>query len=129
MNALRSDRRGLRDLLLIVALVGICLIGLLLAFLLRTEGSYCVVTRDGKELGRYSLTEDRKITFYSGEGDSEYNTVVIENRRVYVSAASCPDKICEKSRAIRYHGETVVCLPHGLVITVYGGEGDFDIIV
>ena len=58
-----------------------------------------------------------------------FNTVRIENGRVSVTAASCPDKICVRSRAIRYHGETVVCLPHGLVVTVYGDEEGPDIIV
>ena len=37
---------------------------------------------------------------------------------VTVQDADCPDKICEKHRAINRTGETIICLPHKLVVEI-----------
>jgi len=124
----RLHRARRNDILLIASLVFLALVGILLSLCLRRDGAYCVITKNGEEVGRFSLSADREITYYEEDGVG-FNTVRIENGRVSVTAASCPDKICVRSRAIRYHGETVVCLPHGLVVTVYGDEEGPDIIV
>ncbi|MBQ7365535.1 MAG: NusG domain II-containing protein [Clostridia bacterium] len=114
---------------MIFVLLFVAALGILLAFLFRQEGAYCTLTQNGKEIGRYSLSVDREITVYADAQKTAYNTVRIKDGGVSVLAASCPDKICQNSRAIRYHGETVVCLPHGLVITVYSDEDGLDIVV
>ena len=36
--------------------------------------------------------------------------------------ADCPDKICVHMRPIRYAGESILCLPHRLAVTVRGGR-------
>ena len=115
------------DVILIAATVTLALLGLLLVFLFRVDGAYCVVTQNGAVIGQYALSETRDITFETADGG--YNTVHIENGGVRVSGASCPDKICVKTREARYHGDTLVCLPNGFLVTVYGAEGDVDIIV
>ena len=36
--------------------------------------------------------------------------------------AECPDKLCMRQGAISRDGQTIVCLPHKLVVEVIGGE-------
>ncbi len=75
-----------------------------------------MVTVDGKEVGRYSLFENRTVDIPSAGGGE--NTVMIENGEVSVSSANCPDKICVSHRKISKDGEVIVCLPHKLVVSV-----------
>ena len=50
------------------------------------------------------------------------NTLVIEDGAVSVTQADCPDKVCVAQGAIRYNGETIVCLPNRVVVEVTGAE-------
>ena len=36
--------------------------------------------------------------------------------------AECPDQICVKHRAIFREGESIICLPNEIVVTIRGGE-------
>jgi len=86
------------------------------------------ITLDGTLYGRYLLSEDRTLTVV-GENGGE-NTVCIKNGKVYVADATCPDRLCEKQGKISRRGETVVCLPNGLVVMVRDGkENDVDFVV
>lgn len=115
------------DLILVIALLLIALIGLILVFLTRTEGAYCVITQNGEVLDKLSLSEPSTHSYYADNG--AYNTVTVENGSVYITEASCPDKLCVKRNTVKYHGQTIVCLPNGFVVTVYGVEDGLDIIV
>ena len=86
----------------------------------RSEGGAAVVTIDGEEVMRLPLDEDAQIVL--GEG-GHTNTLVIENGKVRMTQASCPDHVCIKQGEICYDGEMIVCLPNMTVVTVEGGEG------
>ena len=45
--------------------------------------------------------------------------------------ANCPDKICEGHQKISYKGETIVCLPHKVVIEIVtdDSENELDVVV
>ena len=55
--------------------------------------------------------------------DGHVNTLVIEGGRARIEAADCPDKLCVKQRAISKAGESIICLPHKLVIRISGESG------
>ena len=57
------------------------------------------------------------------DSDKGKNTVVVSNKEVYVESADCPDQICVDHAHIMYEGETIVCLPHRLIITIISKEG------
>ena len=50
-------------------------------------------------------------------------TVSIENGKVFVSSADCPDKLCLHSGSIERSGETLVCLPAKVMIRIKGAGG------
>ena len=85
------------------------------------EGTFVQVTVNGKIYGEYPLYQDISICIddITAEG---FNVFVIKNGKVSVAEADCPDKLCVKQRSISKNGESIVCLPHKLVITVKGGE-------
>ena len=52
-----------------------------------------------------------------------YNRIQVRDGAVSVLEASCPDKVCVHTGTVRYPGETIVCLPNRMIITVIQGGG------
>ena len=111
-------RRFRNDLFLVCAILLIAGIGILYLFVFRESGNTVVVKVDGKIYGRYLLSENATIDVRSGEDGMESNVIVIENGKVYVKSATCPDGICVGHRPIFRNGESIICLPNRVVITV-----------
>lgn len=81
---------------------------------------------DGKVVGTYSLAEEQSVPFDTKYG---HNTLVIEGGKAHIEDADCPDHYCEQQGEISKTGETLVCLPHKLVVeTVTGEASDVDVI-
>lgn len=102
------------DLLLIIFLLAA---GLGFFFLQRSRsgGDKVLVWSDNELLVSFNLKENNRFVVSNDLGT---NTVVIENGQAFVVDADCPDKICEQMEAISKPGETIVCLPHKLVVEV-----------
>ena len=80
------------------------------------QGNYVTISVDSKTVCSLPLSENTK---YDVVKDSKVtNTVVIENGFAYVDYADCPDKICSKHKKINRSGESIVCLPNKVVVTV-----------
>ena len=93
----------------------------------RQDGGVVSVQVDGETLMELPLSGDTRLELGSGE---HTNVLVIENGTARVAEASCPDQVCVRQGAVRYAGESIVCLPHRLVITVEGGAiNDVDAVV
>ena len=114
--------RRRNDILLIAGVLATALIGLLLWVLLRTPGSTAVVLIDGVEAARYPLDTPAELTLQLDKDWS--NRLVIRDGRAYVTAANCPDQICVKHAGISHVGESIVCLPHKLVVRIEGASKD-----
>ncbi len=88
-------------------------------------GEWVVVTVSGERYAVLPLDEDREITI-PGENGLD-NLLVIRDGYADIAEADCPDKICVHQRKIHYKGETIVCLPNRVVISIEGGEeGEVD---
>lgn len=72
------------------------------------------ITVDGTVFGEYSLREDQEIAI------GKTNVCRIENGKVKMISADCPDKLCIKQKAIDASGGTIVCLPNKVVIEAVG---------
>ena len=108
------------DLLLGATLLLFALAAYLLAGLYSREGSKVVIRVDKEVFGIYDLTVDTTVPV-TGEGFS--NILVIRDGKADMTEADCPDRICVKHRPVSRVGETIVCLPHKVVVEVIG-EGD-----
>lgn len=93
----------------------------LFLWLTRQDGGYVSVQVDGEVLLELPLGEDTRLEL--GDG-GHTNVLVIEDGTAQVVAASCPDQICVNQGPIRYEGESIVCLPHRLVVTIEGGQAN-----
>ncbi len=113
-----------RDIFLIAAILVFSLMILALFSLIRDDGSYVVVRVEGVEVARYDLDKDGEHLLNGGT-----NILTIENGQAYISRASCPDGLCMRMGRVEKSGETIICLPNKLTVTVLGNEGDVEIVV
>jgi hypothetical protein len=100
------------------------LITVLLVVVLRFQkkvgeaGEYSVeVYRDNKIYRKFSLEENGTFDIAGSL------TLVIEDRRVWVENAHCPDKIC-MSRSVSRINDPITCLPNKITIMIRGAVID-----
>ena len=115
---MKINKKTKNDIILVAVILLIAAAGLLLTMLTRQEGSLVIVKIDGVQTDSYSLYEDRTVEIITGKDNEFKNTLIIEDGKAYISQADCPDKICQEHRPISYSGETIVCLPHKIVIEI-----------
>ncbi|MDO4481214.1 MAG: NusG domain II-containing protein [Bacillota bacterium] len=119
-----KNKEKLRNdiLLIILLLIAAGTAGLFMLFA-GNPGNTVSVTVDGEEIMTLPLDEDTSIEIHPGkEKDDFTNTLTIKDGKAYISYADCPDQICVNRGGISYEDETIVCLPHRLVVTVTQGE-------
>ena len=114
-----------QDFILIAAVIAIAGIIFAVTSLTAKNGAYVQVQQDGKVTQTLPLDKDAEIVIRTGK--NETNTLKIENSEASVIQASCPDKICVHHKKISKDGETIICLPHKLVITVVDEKNDNEI--
>ena len=105
----------------------ICIFVLLLAGLLiatqkalSTDGAvHVVVTVDGKSYGTYSLKREQVIRIETEYG---YNELTIKDGKAGVTASDCKNQVCVHSMSISQNGQSIICLPHKLVLQICAKE-------
>lgn len=118
------NKKVRNDIILVATIVVIVAAALLILNAFKTKGSFAVVKIDGVETARYSLTENTEVLITAGAEDEFTNLLVIENGKAYIKEANCADKICVNTGAAHYSGETIVCLPHKVVIEIISSKAD-----
>ncbi len=107
-------KKNLRDIIFLCSLILIILIGFI-ALKPRNNGQFVKITASGKVIGKYSLTDiiDTEIKTENG-----VNQLVIDSGKAYISYADCKNNICVKTEAISKVGQSIVCLPHSLIVEI-----------
>ena len=123
-TATGGGRKFRNDLIFIAAILAVVALGAAALFFLRGEGSTVQVEVDGTVIGTYPLSVDREVEIKTGENGEELNLLVIKDGKATVTTATCPDGICAAHRPISREGESIICLPHKVVVTVIGGSGE-----
>lgn len=134
------------DFRLIIFIILLAFLAFMYVHFQGQKGSSVTVTVDGKLLGTWSLSSDTEIVIRPesarppGENQQKesafYNVLQIRGGQAVMSEADCPDKICVRHRPISLTGESIVCLPHKVVVEITaentgsgGTEENFDVIV
>ena len=113
------------DILLIAGLLLLALGLFAYQRLSRETGAMAVVYVNGERRAAYPLSKDCEVRLSAWQGDG-YNVLCIRDGCASVREASCPDKICVNSHAVRYGGESITCLPNRVVVRIEGetsGQG------
>lgn len=121
------------DLILLAALIVCGIIASVALAHTGEDGGEVRLSKSGREIGRYSLDEDINIlvnktavemTWPAGqeiafeEAPEDYNIVTIRGGKVSVESADCRSQVCVDHRPVSRSGESIICLPHKLVVEI-----------
>ncbi|MGN0242473.1 MAG: NusG domain II-containing protein [Lachnospiraceae bacterium] len=81
----------------------------------RRDGAKVFVRQDGEVIREYALDETVRETITTNDGS---NTFAIQNHTVIMLESNCPNHNCIRQGVIAKTGESIVCLPHKLIITI-----------
>ena len=95
----------------LIFIFSILIIAVFLLLIQRVYGN----AQDEKLYGTYDLNKNQTITI---QNDSGKNTIQIQNKVVWMEEADCPDGYCKEQGHISKNKQTIVCLPHKLVVEV-----------
>lgn len=123
-KALDNKVRLKRDIILVLSMVIIAAAAfLIINFAVKKDGSYAVIKVDGKVIKTLDLNSGETTIEVNGY-QGGVNKVVINDGKVSMTDADCPDELCVKTGKISRVGETIVCLPHRVVVEIKGSQYD-----
>jgi hypothetical protein len=114
-------KRG--DVILIVLLISLSFIPELVFSVIANKnykGTYIEITIEGKLYKKINLSEHSGEEEFNIKTENGYNLIKIKDQSVAIIEADCPDKICERPGFISKPGQSLVCLPHKLMVEVKG---------
>ncbi len=79
------------------------------------NGSKALVYVDGELFGTYSLEKNQEIEI---KKDEYSNTLEIKGGYIYMKCANCESQDCVNMGKISRKYETVVCLPHRVMVRI-----------
>ena len=107
----------------ILILAALLAVSLAAAWLLqgKQDAQAVQVYSEGKLLYTLPLSQDAQVTVETARG---CNTITVQDGKVAVTAADCPDGYC-MARGFCHGGSQIVCLPNRLVLK-FTGEAPLD---
>lgn len=115
MNKGKYPLAGRRDLIIVAALLVISLVSVPAVRFLSKSGSTAVI-QCGDVTTNVSLDESGEFTLECS-GDTLYE---INDGKIRIKDAPCNDKICVNTGFIGNCGESIICIPQKLIITIEG---------
>ena len=112
------------DIILIICVLCIAALIFCAVCFLAPQGNTVKIEVESKEVASFSLDENR--TYTVKKDGKVTNVVEIKDKKVSVTAADCPDKICVKHREISKSGESIICLPNKVVVSIEGENKEVD---
>ena len=106
---------SVKDIIILSAFLIIAGVIILIFMDKRSDGKRAVVSVDNSRTLEFSLDEDTEYTIEAADG---FNKLVIKGDYVYIEEADCPDKICVKQGRISKTGESIICLPHKIIVEI-----------
>lgn len=76
-----------------------------------TKANTVTVKENNKIVYEGSIKKDKTVSLKN-------NTVIIKNGNVYMKEANCKNKICVHTGKINKSGESIICLPNKVSVTV-----------
>lgn len=128
------------DIILIVAILVVAGLVFLGINIFKAPGAAVSIQLNGSEKYSFPLEETNKTFVIYADGELEEltgetavlesptekgaNLVVIKDGIANVTDADCPDKLCVHQGEINSVGQSIICLPHKLTVTIIGEKAD-----
>ena len=103
------------DFIVISCVAAAILLSCVYLIIPRGNGDTVVVKKDNKVIYSMSVSENKII-------ELEGNTIEIKNGRVSMKWADCDNQLCVFQGEISKSGESIICLPHRVSVTITEGK-------
>lgn len=103
------------DIILFICLIALGFALAVPAVFMSDDGDVIKVTVNGKPYGTYKLSENQEVTVRES---GHTNRLVIKDGKVWMAEASCRNQICVHEGKISRSGQSIVCLPNRVSVTI-----------
>ena len=121
-----NRKKLVRDIALILIILALSTAILIVTRSRKEQGAYVIVMVENTEIARYSMTVNGIYDINANNGKT--NRIEIRDGRVRMIEASCPNHLCIRQGWISLEGQSIVCLPNRVTVTVHGTGGGFDFV-
>lgn len=82
-----------------------------------------VVQVDGETVKVFDLVDDGETETFVYEDDHGHQNVIVRTgTKVTMQEANCNDQVCVRMNDIEFVGETILCLPHRVLVEVQSDQ-------
>lgn len=108
------------DTIAIICVAVIVIISYITVNLLRNdEADTVVIYVDGKIEKKLDLNKNQE---YKVDVDNGYNIVRIKDKKVRIKESDCGNQTCVNMGTISKDGQTLICLPHKVEVTIVSDD-------
>ncbi len=120
-----ADRKlfSMFDILVVAVVLISAVVSFLCVFSPEKEQMYCVVKYNGDVVYSEKIIETKEPVEMTFEGELDV-TVVMSESGVYVKNSTCPDKLCEHTGKINRAGQSIVCLPAKISVSLVSDDAE-----
>ncbi|MCD8158123.1 MAG: NusG domain II-containing protein [Clostridiales bacterium] len=93
---------------------------------IKYDGAKAKIYSEGELVETIELDNVSEGYEFTVEGKQGENIIRVEQGRICVVSASCPDKVCVNQGWISNGVTPIVCLPNKLIIEIEGAEAEAD---
>lgn len=113
-------------IIIVVVILLASIIGTLVVFLHDRSGTTAEIVVDGEVIQTVDLSKADGEQYITVEYEGRTNTILVQNGRICVIEAQCPDKVCVETGWIPSGEKSIVCLPNHLVIRIVESNSEID---
>ena len=104
------------DIILNIVIILVCIaVPIVLALVSQDEIKTAVISYDGNEERRISLSDDFTYNTHGVE-------ITVTDGASYVSHTNCPDRLCMKMKRAQNVGDSIICVPNKVSVKIVGGK-------
>lgn len=124
---MENIKKNLKWVCVFLLLIIISLLVLLIHERLGETAKTAQIIQDGQVIQTIDLQNVKEpYEFEITAKNGGHNTIRVENGKIGIIHASCPDKICVKQGFITNGTLPIVCLPNKLSVVVVNGNDELD---
>lgn len=110
-----------KDLLLIALILVVAAVGFLINKQMhKVPATIVEVSVDGTTVATFDLLKDTDTIIEGYNGGT--NHLIIKDGVLWISEASCPDKVCIHQGRVSLNGDIIVCLPNRMIAKIVSTE-------
>lgn len=104
------------DFIIIFSILAVAVACMFILYMNKGSKTCVKIYVDNELVATLPIDENREFDIEGVNGS--HNLLVIENGKIYMKEADCPDKICIQTGFVTDLTQTIVCVPNHVVVTI-----------